>query len=301
MKFDLSIGQRLAIGLVLLTLILVAVLIGVFRAHESGARAQAAFTEHIAPLTDQAFTLERSVYGVGIGARAYLLNSDPATRDEYRRALANARDVLRVLDDLPKSAIGDALYIDLAPLVYLYLLQSERMVEEGHGAINARADRALGHTRERALDAIRVFSDYHGEQARAALAGMAGARQAVTRDLTVTSVLALLFFVALAFLTAESIRRPVRELLTVARDFETGHWKSALAWAPDPEEKSSREPRNEMAQLARALGAAAAALEQREQRLHAAVHAAAAGNSSLAPQMDARAQSGPSPTLPHRS
>jgi hypothetical protein len=145
--------------------------------------------------------------------------------------------------------------------------------------IHARS--APSHSRERAVQAIRAFSDYQADEARAALSGMAVARQAVTRDLTLASVLALLFFVLLAVLTAESIRRPTQALLRVARGFEKGHWKSALAWAPQEQRDGEREPRNEMARLARALGAAAAALERREQRLHADAQVAAATASSL--------------------
>jgi CHASE3 domain sensor protein len=231
-KLDLSIGQRLAIGLALLLFILVAVLVGVSRSHEGSARAQAAFTQQIAPLRDQAFTLERAVYEVGIAARAYLLNPDAGTVDEYQRVVASARDALRALHDVRKTKIGDALYSELAPLVYLYLVQADRLVHDRRGATGPRTERALAHLRERAVEAIRVFSDYQADQARAALSGMAVARQAVTRDLTLASVLALLFFILLAVLTAESIRRPTQELLRVAQGFEKGHWKSALAWAP---------------------------------------------------------------------
>lgn len=281
MKLDLSIAQRLAVGLALLLFILVAVLVGVSRSHEGSARAQAAFTQQIAPLRDQAFTLERAVYEVGIAARAYLLNPDVGRRDEYQRVVASARDALRALHDVRKTEIGDALYSELAPLVYLYLLQADRLVQDRRGAIDPRTERALGHLRERAVEAIRVFSDYQADQARAALSGMAVARQAVTRDLTLASVLALLFFILLAVLTAESIRRPTQELLRIAHGFEKGHWKSALAWAPHEPRDGEREPRNEMTRLARALGAAAAALERREQRLHADAQVAAATSSSL--------------------
>lgn len=280
-KLDLSIGQRLTIGLLLLLFILVAVLVAVSRSHQASAKEQTVFTDHIAPLSDRAFALERSVYELGIAVRGYLLNQNEATRERYRRVVAATRDALRALHDVRKSTMGDVLYSDLAPLVYLYLLEADRVVEEGRAGINVGTERALASSRERAIEGIRAFSEYQAQQAQAALSGMALARKAVTRDLIVASVLALLFFVALAFLTAESIRRRTHNLLRIAHGFETGQWKAALTWAPDAQGSAQREPRNEMAQLARALGTAAAALERREQRLHADAEVAAATASSL--------------------
>src|SRR5688572_3234075 len=184
MKLDLSIGQRLTIGFVLMLLVLIGVLVSVSRAHEASARAQATYSRQIAPLTERAAALERSVYQVAIGVRDYVITPDPLSLSEYKTAAEGARDAIRALRDAPKTEIGDALFREVATLVNWYLIEVDRAVEERRSrALGDRTERALGHARQRALGAIRDFSEFQAGNTQAALAGLANARDAVTRDL----------------------------------------------------------------------------------------------------------------------
>jgi GAF domain-containing protein len=154
--------------------------------------------------------------------------------------------------------------------------------ERADQRLGNRAEAALNRARERAISAIHDFARYQAASTRAALAGMTLARERVTRDIGVGSVVALLWFLLIAFATARSVSRPTRELVNVARGFETGLWKPALPWAPaGPQASPTPEPRDEMAKLRRALGAAAAALDRREQRLYADAQVASATAASL--------------------
>jgi signal transduction histidine kinase len=283
LKLDLTVGQRLAIGFAFMLLLLVALLIRVGQAHEASATAQTIYSRHIAPLGERAATLERNLYEVAISARNYLISPDDDTLTAYRSVAEATRDSMRTLEDAPKSGASEALYRDLAPLVRAYLVGVDRAVEErGEQRLGNHAESALNRARERAISAIHDFSHYQAASTRAALAGMAFARDRVTRDIRLGSAFALLWFLGIAFATARAVSKPTRELVEVAQGFETGFWKPALAWAAvSRAESTAAEPRDEMAKLRRALGAAAAALEKREQRLYADAQVASATAASL--------------------
>jgi len=282
-KPDLTIGERLAVGFALMLLILVVLLISVGQAHRASAQAQAAFTRHIAPLTEQAISLERDVYEVAIALRNYMIAPDEANLMHYRSTTEDAQNALRTLHDTPKAGVTEALYRDVGVLVRSYLRQVDRAVERGREhRQDERSDALLDGARQRAVTAIRDFSDHQATNTRAALAGMTYARERVTRDLLIGSVIALLWFLVTAFGTARSVSKPTRELLKLARGFESGVWKPALAWEPGAAGAAGlAEPRYEMAKLRRAIGAAAAALEKREQRLYADAQVASATATSL--------------------
>ena len=283
MKPDLTIGERLAVGFALMLLILAALLISVGEAHRASAQAQAAFTRQIAPLTEEAISLERAVYEVAIALRNYTIAPDEANLMGYRAAAENAQGALRTLHDTPKSGITEALYRDVGVLVRSYLRQVDRAVEQRREhKQDERTDTLVDGARQRAVTAIKDFSDHQAANTRAALSGMTYARDRVTRDLLIGSVIALLWFLMTAFATARSVSKPTRELLKLARGFESGVWKPALAWAPSAAGAAGvAEPRYEMTKLRRAIGAAAAALEKREQRLYADAQVASATATSL--------------------
>jgi signal transduction histidine kinase/ActR/RegA family two-component response regulator len=284
LKLDLTIGQRLAVGFALMLLILVGLIISVGQAHRASAQAQTAFTRHIAPLTEQAISLERAVYRVAIALRNYTIAPDEVSLMQYRSTAEDAQAALRALNDTPKSGITEALYRDLGVLVRSYLREVDRAVEERREhKLGDGSDRLLNGARERAVAAIRDFSDHQAANTRAALTGMTYARDRVTRDMLAGSAIALVWFLVIAFGTARSVSKPTREVVKVAHGFESGLWKPALAWAPaaDTAAGTAPEPRDEMAKLRRAIGAAAAALEKREQRLFADAQVASATAASL--------------------
>jgi CHASE3 domain sensor protein len=283
MNLDLSIGQRLAIGSALMIAVLAGVLMRVSISHEASTRVQSMFARQIVPLTERADTLERGVYRVAVGLRDYVITPDERNYAEFRVLAGRARTALRAVEDAPKNEIQQALFQDLTTLVNWYLLEADAAIEQRRNQrFGDRSERALAHARERAVNAIRDFAEYQAQSTRAALAELTAAREALSNDLRVGSILAFLCFAGVGFGTARGVRRSTRELLTVAKGFETGLWKPALAWTTAGETPhAQRQPRDEMARLRRALGAAAAAVEQRESRLHADAQVASAASASL--------------------
>jgi CHASE3 domain sensor protein len=284
MKLDLSVGQRLTIGFALMLVLFAAVFAAVSRSHHASARAEAAYTNEIVPQREKAFALERAVYGLGIDTRAYLISPDDLNSDTQRNAAENVREKNRALALTRKDAQGEALYRELVLQLNAYLAAAEKAVQERrHGTLGLRPERALGDARDKAVAAIRRFSEYQELRARAALDGMAEARDRVSDEIGAALLLALVLFLCISFITAQSIRRPARELLEAARGFERGQWTRTLAPAADDDAAAAprREVRDEMAQLGRAFSAAAVALEERNERLNAQVRVAAAASCSL--------------------
>jgi CHASE3 domain sensor protein len=237
----------------------------------------------IVPLTERADILERAVYRVAVGLRDYVITPDSHNYAEYGVLAGRARIALRALEDAPKNEIQQALFQDLTALVNWYLLEADAAIEQHRNqSFGDRTERALAHARERAVNAIRDFADYQAQSTRAALAELTAAREALSNDLRFGAVFAFLCFISVGFGIARSVRHSTRELLRVAKDLEIGLWRPALAWAPSGNALDAhREPRDEMGRLRRALGAAAAALEQRESRLHADAQVASAAAASL--------------------
>ena len=281
---NISIGQRMAVGFGLLIATLLALVAGVFASLERSARVQAEFTEFRAPLAARAAALDRSILYVGIGARAFLLSPRESKLEFYRQTVDDARSALAALRQHPKDADSEARYLQLEPLVERYLLEADRLIEVSVGGeVSPAAESALARAREAAVMPVREFATVQDENAAAALAAMAETRERMSDSLVVGTAVAALLCLALCYFTAQSIRRPTRELLRVAGALMKGDWKAALAWAPAPAAEGPASPpvRNEMVQLAQAFGAAAAALERREQRLRADRQLSAAVSASL--------------------
>jgi signal transduction histidine kinase/ActR/RegA family two-component response regulator len=238
----------------------------------------------VVPLNERTASLERALFDVAIHLRDFLLHPEAERRARYATSLARVRTELRLLHELEKPPRTAALYGELVPLVSSWLLETERAVaQRTTQLLDSRTELELALARERALEAIGRLSEHQAVAARQALESMATARASVERGLSLAAVAALLSFAAVAVLVTQSIRTPARALLSVARSFEQGDWRRALAFSPADAhgERAPRETRSEMAQLARAFGAAAAALERRERRLVADAGMAAATAGSL--------------------
>jgi len=285
---DLSIGQRLGIGFALLVLVLAGLMASMMYWNARSGAAEQEFTLQIAPRTKAAEELERGLLRVAIGVRSYLLAPDKDRLQRVEAGVDDARLALRRLGELPKEPDGDALVRSATPLVERYLTRASQVVRSSpRGDDAAKAESALAESREAAMAALQSFVDLQRAKAGAALDAIEDARQAGTQGMAIAGLLAALLFAVSAILTARSIRRPTRELLRVAGALQQGDWRPALAWAP----QNGRTPvvRDEMLRLAYAFGAAAAALESREQRLRADREIAGAASSSLAKEAVAEA------------
>ncbi|MCC7060828.1 MAG: hypothetical protein IT508_11420, partial [Burkholderiaceae bacterium] len=265
-----SIGERLGVGLGLVLLTLAALVAVVFTWHAESARVQQTFTERIAPLAERAQELERALLYVAIDLRSYLLAPGPSQLQEYREAIDAARQALARLREYPKGVNGERLFGALETQVQRYLTEADALVgTDPSAASRAAAAEKLGMVRETAAASAREFAGLQDEKASSVLAAMAQARKRVSDGIIVGSIVARLFCFALAYFTAQSIRRPTRDLLKLAAGLTSGDLGPALAWNAEVAKPTDATPRNEMVHLAQAFGAAAAALQRRERRLEA--------------------------------
>lgn len=280
-RLDLSLGQRLAIGfgVPLAVLLLLGVLIRDWRQQISAAQSE--LFDRIAPLSEGAGRLEQALLYVAIHTRGYLVRPTPARRQVFENSLEQAVAARQRLGSLPKSADGEALYRRLEPRVDSYLAAARGLVERRPaGAELDAAEAVLSEARESSLAEVRELVLLQERKAESARAVMSQVRRNARDGMITAGLLALGFFVLFAGFTARSIRRHTGELLEVAAALERGDWKPALAYAPRPGDPETGTVRDETRKLARAFGAAALALERREQRLEAdgAVARAAAGS-----------------------
>jgi signal transduction histidine kinase/CheY-like chemotaxis protein len=277
---DLSIAQRLALGFGLFFVIVAVLLVMVFRWTASSDLAQAQYSQRIAPLTEQAHSLERSVFQVAIHLRSVLLEPTAERLQTYRQSTRATQSNLQRLDASQLEADGKLIYDQIAQATRSYLSATDAIVEHRNaGPVGILEEVALSNQRRELIDRILQFVDLQRGKAEAALSEIATRRDQVSRGLAAGSLLAALMLSVLAVLTARSISTPARRLMRVAGALEAGDWKPALNLG-----KASRDVRivrDEMQRLGLAFGAAAVALEHREQRLFAEGEVAKAIASSL--------------------
>ncbi|HKO87522.1 MAG TPA: ATP-binding protein [Burkholderiales bacterium] len=276
----MSIAQRMSAGFGVLLLALGALLACVFVWQADSARAQKTFTEESRPLSYAANDLETGVLRVAIRMRAYFLKSTVSESARFHQAVQDVRENFTRLRNLRMSA-DDAQQVEqLAPLLQQYLSAAEETVAARRAEkLELDADTSVAALRENLLASLQGFIDLQSANTTRSLLLMEEAQQRVARGLVVTAILATALFLLLAWRIIDSIRKPARELVSIARALEVGDWKPALAWAVPPSQK--RETNNEMQHIAHAFGAAAVALERREQRLAADHQVAGATASSL--------------------
>ncbi len=261
-ELDLTVGQRLAIGFGALLLVVAIFAVSVSIWHSQSAAAQRAYTDQIAPLTHRVDGLERSMLYVGITMRSYLLAPEPQRLANYR---SHAEQSRRALDLLARAALpeGAPAIEEIDTTAREYLAETDRLVAKRRDApLDPNDEAAVVMLRERSLDAVHRVIDLQEQQTEQALARMSAARDKVSRGLMALAVISAVFCIGIAWFTTQSIRRPTRALMRVAGAMERGDWRPALHLAPS--HADSQPASSEMRRLSRAIGSAAAALEQRE-------------------------------------
>lgn len=262
---DLSIGQRLAIGFGVL-LLLFAAMFGLFyNWHTDSARAQAEYAERIAPVREHISALERATFRVAISVRSLLIDPTADRIATFSDAIAGAR---AAVDGLGAASEGDdaTLYRQITAIAHGYLAAAERLAQRRElGPVDSPEEATLNSQRLALLGYTSQLGELQDQRAHAALDRITTLRERVSQGLTTALIATLLLLAALAWLTARSVSRPASALADTALAMQRGDWRPALKLAA----ANGRAARDELHRLGAALGAAAVALEAREERLKA--------------------------------
>lgn len=286
-RFDLSIGQRLAIGFGLILVTVGTFTAAIVRWHAQSARAQRTFIERIAPLEAQGTALERALFSTAASFRSYVLNPDASREAAYHQALEDATEALRALGAMQMSPDELALYRPLDSLVTPYLKSVERLgAQRRIRPIAEHEEAELAAMRELAISGLRQFTDLQTRKTTLALQEMANSRDKIGKGLVYGTGLLMIMCLAIAALTARSVARPARTLVRVAGALERGEWAEARARVPSPRAlragtAAGSVVRSEMRRLANAMAFTAESLEARDRRLRADRRVAAATASTL--------------------
>jgi signal transduction histidine kinase len=234
--------------------------------HSQSVAAQRLYTERIVPLSQSVDALERSMLYVGITMRSYLLVPEPQRLANYRSYVEQSHRSLTRLATMASLPEGAPDVDEIGGTARAYVAETDRLVAKRRlGPLAPEEETAVVVLREKSLASIHRLTDLQEAETMEALDRMAAARDKVSRGLVALAAIGSILCLAIAWFTAQSIRRPTRALLRVAGALERGDWQPALQLAPSadglPPQKS------EMRALSRAIGAAAAALEQRERDL----------------------------------
>ena len=265
-ELDLTVGQRLAIGFGALLVVVTAFAVAVAIWHSQSAAAERFYTDRIVPLAKRADALERSMLYVGITMRSYLLAPEPQRLANYRSYTEQSRRCLVQLAAMASFPEGAPDISEISETARAYLAETERLVaQRRNGLLSPEEEAAVVALREKSLESVHRLIDLQDAQTVQALERMSAARDKVSRGLLALAGIGGVLCLGIAWFTTQSIRRPTRALLRAAGAMERGDWQPALHLAPSDD--GSPPAKSEMRALSRAIGAAAAALEQRERDL----------------------------------
>ena len=267
-ELDLTLGQRLTIGFGALLLVIAGFSVAVFVWHSQSVAAQRDYTERLVPLTQKTQELDRALLNAAVAMRNYVLQPEPQRLANYRSYAEQAHRALAQLSTAPTSPDGATDVRDVSDSARAFLAQTDKVVDQRRtGNVAPEDDSALVTLREKSSMSIYRLVDLQDSRAAQALDRMSAARDKVSHGLLVLAGIGTILCIGIAWFTAQSIRRPTRALVQTAAALERGDWQLALHLAPG--RSRGPPPRSEMRQLSRAIGAAAAALEQRERDLRA--------------------------------
>ncbi|HSN67839.1 MAG TPA: GAF domain-containing protein, partial [Thermoanaerobaculia bacterium] len=288
-RFDLSVGQRLAAGS-LIVAVLIAVLSAVL--FLSVARVSALRREKlevIAPRARLAQDLERAIYQQAVAFRNYALTGSPADREEFRRARRDVERQIELVDELPKEPGERALFEQIVAIVDEHQRGFDEMLTLARAGAERDAIREaevhVSAHRIELLGRVRRFTELQvakGEVADAAI-------NLAVDELRITVIVVALLILGASLLSASIIARSVREpadrLVTAAEAMRGGTFEPAVALAEPTRESGRGEPRerfrDELREASHVFGVMATALKRRENRLAAHARLSATLGASL--------------------
>lgn len=268
MRFRLKIVERMAVGFGLMLLILAVFAWVMDRQTRKIEEARRELTTQISPLIDAADSVAIRVLNAGIGVRAWALDPTAEALLRHHQQVVEARASLLALELMPREPDAEAAFQQARPLLEDYLAECQRFVERGKENANEASEQRLSARREKALTALNAFTKLQRGKMNRALLSIQGASNHAESGTALVVLVALLLFLLLAVFTVRSVREPTQHLVDVARRMEGGDWSAALELA---RVSVDRHARDELGILRHAFGAAATALEGREQRLKSLV------------------------------
>jgi signal transduction histidine kinase/CheY-like chemotaxis protein len=279
---NLSITQRLALGFMLLLAINITMLAVIRSWQGQSTVANREYAERAAPQYELATDLQHQILNVSIAIRTHLLAPSPETRREFDAEVLAARDQLSRLSGFERTPVGDSMFSRIPSRLEGYLGEAVRMLD---GAPDAIGERGLSALRTELVTDLGTFTDLQERNAAASLSAIARAQSRVTKGVVTAAVASTLAFLLIAWLIVRAVRQPVLDLVKVADAMEAGDWHPALELSG---KFPSAQGRNELVHLAAAFGAAAEAIERRENRLHANRAIAGAASAALVKESIAR-------------
>jgi signal transduction histidine kinase/CHASE3 domain sensor protein/ActR/RegA family two-component response regulator len=267
---DLSLGQRLVIGFGALVLLLGSLIAVAFLLLAESNDVQADFTTEVLPRLERARALETSILNAGIAVRAYMVAPTPDRLRRHEESARRVDEALRALGRAASDPESVERFAQIELLVSRYLTAKARLLEASREApVTPAQEASLSELREQVVAVVHALVTQQEGLTDEAMGSLAANRSYVRRALLVAALAAMLGVLIIGWAITTAVRGPVLELVGVAGALARGDWKPALQLAPVAArgQASSSEPRDEMRQLARAFGAAAVALEQRQARL----------------------------------
>lgn len=266
--FDVSVGQRLAMGFAGLAVVVVGIVLLAFVSQHREARQQQL-------LREDAVLMARAVDGVG---RAVLATTAALHTFYMRPSSGNRQQVLdradqvrQQIDTLAGIRAGspDPALRRFQAVLSNQLGQVEDLATRISADPSIRSDgQAVTHLGVAMVDTVLGFDSVQADRAAQALDNANRLQARATRSLLWGGLLILAIACSFALLVVLSIRRPTHSLLTVAHALAAGDRRPALAlkrWT----ESGPFARRNEILLLGKAFGDAADAIERRERRLSA--------------------------------
>jgi signal transduction histidine kinase/ActR/RegA family two-component response regulator len=276
----MSIGRRLAFGLALLLTIIVGFVALVRYGQEQAQREFHVILEDTEPRAAKARLFSRAVFNSALAIRTYLAFPDAAYRLKLDESIQIARDALRTLEDDTARSEDVQMVMPLRGMFDAYLVLGDRFIERSlAGEADVQIEREMTLHREQLLASSRRLTDVLDGRADAGLRDVERSLVRASRVALWAGVIALILFVALGWLIARSITRPVAQLLHTVRRWQGGDTAAALSLRGADD--VGRTDSDELRVLSRAFGEAASAIDRRERRMLADANVGQAMATSL--------------------
>jgi signal transduction histidine kinase/CheY-like chemotaxis protein len=271
-RFDASVGQRLAIGSIVVATLVAAVVVLAVVLSGRVQTLQDRQIDVIAPRADAAEGLETSILYVAVAARNYAFTRNARDLDALSAGSAAIEAAARRLAQISYDADEQPLVADILTRTSDYREAKRSFITQvgvGQGQTAFEAfELALAERRERVLSALRAFGALQTRKLIENRHAIRRATDQVTTALATLGGLVSLVTGLAGYLVARSVRTPAAQLGAAARALSTGDYAPALAL--DERAKSATPPapfRDEVREAANVFGWMARALKRREERL----------------------------------